>query len=131
MSIASGTDKWESEDQAQYEHFNPGIKPVREVLRKQANAASVLEEEQSRSLPLQKTGLAVTVGNAGHDLDKTTSVNSVMLKKLHYCLENQSVNEARRIIREHEAQYLLVLDNNLRVVGVVTMRDLAAWYESL
>jgi CBS domain-containing protein len=54
-----------------------------------------------------------------------------MLKKLHYCLENQSVNEARRIIREHEAQYLLVLDNNLRVVGVVTMRDLAAWYESL
>ena len=51
------------------------------------------------------------------------------LKKVHYCLENQSVNEARRIMREHDVSYLLVLDNNLRVVGVVTMRDLVAWYE--
>ena len=93
MGIASGSDKWDSEDKAQYELFNPGVKPVWQVLGKQAYAASVLEEEQRRSLPLQTTGLAVTVGkNAGHDLDETTSVNSVMLKKVHYCLENQSVN---------------------------------------
>ena len=32
-------------------------------------------------------------------------------------------------MREHDVSYLLVLDNNLRVVGVVTMRDLVAWYE--
>ena len=130
MGIASGSDKWDSEDKAQYELFNPGVKPVWQVLRKQAYAASVPEEEQRRSLPLQTTGLAVTVAkNAGHDLDETTSVNSVMLKKVHYCLENQLVDEARRIMREHDAQYLLVLDNTLRVVGVVTKRDLVAWYE--
>ena len=33
-------------------------------------------------------------------------------------------------MRGHDVPYLLVLDNNLRVVGVVTMRDLVACYES-
>ena len=64
----------------------------------------------------------------GHD-PETALVREIMVKKAYYCFENQSVDEARRIMREHDAQYLLVLDNTLRVVGVVTKKDLVAWYE--
>jgi hypothetical protein len=34
-----------------------------------------------------------------------------------------SVDEARRIMRERNVQYLLVLDANLRLVGVTTIKD--------
>ena len=47
-----------------------------------------------------------------------------MGKKVYYCRENLSVDEALRIMREHEIPYLPVVDSNLRIVGTVTMRDL-------
>jgi len=49
---------------------------------------------------------------------------SFTVRQAHYCFENQSVDEARRIMREHDLPYLLVLDKNLRIVGTVRMRDL-------
>jgi CBS domain-containing protein len=47
-----------------------------------------------------------------------------MVKTPYYCRDNQSVDEALKIMREHDLPYLAVLDENLRVVGVVSMRDL-------
>jgi CBS domain-containing protein len=47
-----------------------------------------------------------------------------MVKTPYYCCDNQSVDEALKIMREHDLPYLAVLDENLRVVGVVSMRDL-------
>ena len=46
--------------------------------------------------------------------------------KAYYCSEHQSVDEAREIMREHHLQYLPVVDGNMRVVGMVALRDLAA-----
>ena len=48
MGIASGSEKWESEDQAQYEDCNPGVKPVREVDSQAADARSKLEDDRPR-----------------------------------------------------------------------------------
>jgi CBS domain-containing protein len=118
VGIAQGCGKSKSEDEAQYEHFNPRVKLVQEVHHKEPT-------------PLQTTDSAVTVGKkpekaavSGHDLGETTSVHSVMVKKAHFCFESQSVDEARRIMREHDLPYLLVLDKYLRIVGTVRMRDL-------
>lgn len=114
--IASGSGKWELEDQAQYEHFNPHVKPVREVYRTEPTL-------------LQTKDSAVTVDKkpekvaASDDLGKTKFVHGVMVKEAYYCLESQSVDEARRIMREHDLQYLLVLDKNMRIVGTVRMKD--------
>ena len=47
-----------------------------------------------------------------------------MVKTPYYCRDNQSDEEALKIMREHDLPYLPVLDKNLRVVGVVSMRDL-------
>ena len=58
------------------------------------------------------------------DLGKTKFVRGVMEKKVYYCRENLSVDEALKIMREHDLPYLPVVDINLRVVGPVKMRDL-------
>ena len=97
MGIARGSDKWESEDQAQYEHFNPRVKTVREVHRKDPT----LPQTKNSAVTESKSPLKVAVAD---DLGKTNLVHSVMEKKAYFCFENQSVAEARRIMREKDLQ---------------------------
>jgi CBS domain-containing protein len=59
----------------------------------------------------------------GHD-PETTSVRGIMSKKTYFCFENQSVGEAREIMREHHLQYLPVVDENMRILGIVARSDL-------
>lgn len=61
----------------------------------------------------------------GHD-PETTLVRGIMSQKPYYCSENQSVDEAQKIMREHGLQFLPVVDENMRVIGVVSLSDLAA-----
>jgi predicted transcriptional regulator len=109
LGICQGSPSWESEDFP--------IKPVREVHRKQPT-------------PLQTKDSAVTVDKkpekaaVSDDLGKTKFVHSVMIKTPYYCRANQSEEEALKLLRELNLPYLPVLDSNLRVVGVVSMRDL-------
>ena len=111
VGIAQGSQTWEMEDPP-YVNVNLHVKPVREVDRKQPT-------------PLQTPDPAVTVdkkpekASVSDDLGKTKFVHDVMEKQAYYCREDQSMDEAVRIMREHGLQYLPVVDSNLRVVGVV------------
>ncbi|MFZ0710301.1 MAG: CBS domain-containing protein [Terrimicrobiaceae bacterium] len=60
----------------------------------------------------------------GHD-PETALVRGIMVKKAYYCFENQTVDEAREIMREHHLEYLPVVDENMRVTGIVDLRDSA------
>ena len=112
VGIAQGSPTWEMEDPP---YVNVNLrKPVREIDRKQPPT------------PLQTPDPAVTVDKAAVsvDLGKTTLVSSVMVKTPYYCRDNQSDEEALKMMRDLNLPYLPVLDSNLRVVGVVSMRDL-------
>jgi CBS domain-containing protein len=61
----------------------------------------------------------------GHD-PETALVRGIMVKKAYYCFENQSLDEAREIMCEHHLDYLPVVDEDMRVLGIVALRDLAA-----
>ncbi len=61
----------------------------------------------------------------GHD-PETTLVREIMAKEVHYCFQDQALDEAQEIMREHHLQYLPVVDHHMRVVGMIGMRDLAA-----
>jgi CBS domain-containing protein len=103
VGIAQGSQTWEMEDPP---YVNVNLrKPVREVDRKQPTPSDP----------------AVTVDKAvvSDEFGKTKFVHSVMEKQAFYCHENQSLDEALKIMREHGLQYLPVVDSNLRVVGVV------------
>ena len=115
VGIAQGSKTWESEDPP-YVNVNLRVKP-REVHRKEPT-------------PLPTKDSAVTVDKKHEkaavpdDLDKPKPVIGVMVKRVFYCFESQSLDEARRIMREQDLPYLLVLDRNMRIVGMVRMRDL-------
>jgi CBS domain-containing protein len=58
----------------------------------------------------------------GHD-PHTTLVRGSMVKKMYYCLEDQSLQEARELMRRHHLFHLPVVDKNLRIIGVIALND--------
>jgi CBS domain-containing protein len=59
----------------------------------------------------------------GHDPAKT-SVRGIMAKPF-YCFEQQSIDEAREMMRKYQLKHLPVVDSKLRIVGIVALTDLA------
>ncbi|MBF0393309.1 MAG: CBS domain-containing protein [Alphaproteobacteria bacterium] len=52
-------------------------------------------------------------------------VRDVMSEKIFYCFEDQSVEEASRVMAEHQVRRLPVLNRDKRLVGIVAVADLA------
>src|SRR5947209_20322388 len=62
----------------------------------------------------------ITVRAVAEALDpKTTKVRHVMTKNILYCFEDQDVDEAARLMQEHQVRRLLVLDRDKRLVGII------------
>jgi CBS domain-containing protein len=57
---------------------------------------------------------------------KVTKVREVMSRDLVYCMENQELDEAARLMEEKMVRRLPILDQNKRLVGIVSVGDLAA-----
>jgi CBS domain-containing protein len=53
-----------------------------------------------------------------------TSVREVMSERVYYCFEDDDVEQAARIMAEHQVRRLPVLNRNKRLVGVVALADL-------
>jgi CBS domain-containing protein len=118
-----------TEDDAEYEWFNPSVRRARKVHRRestplQATNTTVTVVVKSRPWPPRWPATSEKVAVSGLDPGEITLIGSVMVKTPYYCRVNQSVDEALQIMREHDLPYLAVLDENLRVVGVVSMKDL-------
>src|SRR5437763_754220 len=60
----------------------------------------------------------------GHDPRKD-HVRDAMTPEVIYCFEDQDVNEAARIMKEKQIRRLPVLNRNKRLVGIVSLGDLA------
>lgn len=64
---------------------------------------------------------AVAEGKDG----QTTPVSEVMTPRVVYCFDNQDIGEAVEIMEDKQVRRLLVLDRNKRLVGIVSLGDLA------
>jgi CBS domain-containing protein len=58
----------------------------------------------------------------GHD-PQTTLVRGSMVKKMYYCFEDQSLEEARELMRRNHLLHLPVVDKNLRIIGIVALNE--------
>ena len=58
----------------------------------------------------------------GHD-PQTTLVRGSMVKKMYDRFEDQSLEEARDLMRRHHLLHLPVVDKDLRIIGVVALND--------
>ena len=61
---------------------------------------------------------------AGKD-PKGTSVEDVMTRGITYCYEDQGVDVAARLMEENQVRRLAVLNRQKRLVGIVSLGDLA------
>jgi CBS domain-containing protein len=55
----------------------------------------------------------------------TTAVADVMSEGIHYCFEDQAVEDAARLMSEAQVRRLPVLNRDKRLVGIVALGDLA------
>jgi CBS domain-containing protein len=56
---------------------------------------------------------------------ESTSAQEVMTPEVIYCFEDQSVEEAARVMEKHQIRRLIVLNRDKRLVGIVSLGDLA------
>jgi CBS domain-containing protein len=53
------------------------------------------------------------------------TVKDVMTPDVVYCFEDQDVQEAARLMQEHQIRRLVVINRDKRLVGIVSLGDLA------
>jgi CBS domain-containing protein len=68
--------------------------------------------------------ITVRVVAAGCD-PSTTKVGDVMTPEVVYCFEDQSVEEAAKLMEEQQIRRLPVLNRNKWLVGIISLGDLA------
>ena len=56
---------------------------------------------------------------------KTTPVSEIMTTNVHTCMQNQTITEAQNKMAENQIRRIPVIDDNKKVVGIITMGDLA------
>jgi CBS domain-containing protein len=56
---------------------------------------------------------------------RATTVQDVMTPDVVYCFEDQDVQDAARLMKEHQVRRLVVLNRDKRLVGIVSLGDLA------
>jgi CBS domain-containing protein len=68
--------------------------------------------------------ITVRVSAAGEDADKTR-VQEVMSQHVRWCMEDDPVEEAEKLMTEAQIRRLPVLDSDQMLVGIVSLGDLA------
>ncbi len=100
------------------EELNPHEPKQRQVIR---------VAQPPRVVPEKDFGAAIRAVVAQSKLaPPEEQVARLMRPTLYYCYEFQPLHIARIIMRENHLQSLPVVDFTRRVVGIITMRDIAA-----
>jgi len=68
--------------------------------------------------------ISVSAVAEGQD-PKATRVSEVMTPNIIYVFEDQDVNEAAQLMKENQVRRLVVLNRDKRLVGIVSLGDLA------
>jgi CBS domain-containing protein len=55
----------------------------------------------------------------------STPAHAVMTPEVIYCFEDQPIEEAAQIMEQHQIRRLIVLNRDKRLVGIVSLGDLA------
>lgn len=58
------------------------------------------------------------------DVTKTPA-HTVMTSEVFYCFEDQTIEEAAQVMEQHQIRRLIVLNRDKRLVGIVSLGDLA------
>lgn len=99
---------------------------IRDVARKmRADSIGALPVGENDRLVGMVTDRDIVVRAVAEErLPGSTSVREVMSEKVCYCFEDDEIEEAARIMAEHQVKRLPVLSREKRLVGIVALSDL-------
>jgi CBS domain-containing protein len=61
---------------------------------------------------------------------RSTRAHEVMTPEVIYCFEDQAVEEAAQVMEQQQIRRLIVLNRDKRLVGIVSLGDLATHRQS-
>jgi CBS domain-containing protein len=68
----------------------------------------------------------IVVRGVAQDLDpKTTAVKDIISSEIIYCYDDDSVEDAARLMEDNQVRRLIVVDHDQRPVGIVSIGDIA------
>jgi len=99
---------------------------IRDVARKmRADSIGALPVGENDRLIGMVTDRDIVVrAVADERLPGNTSVREVMSEKVCYCYEDDDIDEAAKIMAEHQVKRLPVLNRQKRLVGIIALGDL-------
>ncbi|MCL5889393.1 MAG: IMP dehydrogenase [Candidatus Thermoplasmatota archaeon] len=90
-------------------------------------ARNIMETKGIAGFPVvvgEKLVGIVTKRDMGFSEDKAGKVKDIMTKEVVYANDNIDQEEARKILYEHRIEKLPLVDKNLKVVGLITSKDI-------
>ena len=97
-------------------------------------AARRMRDENIGALPVRENGELIGMVTdrdivaravAENSLPSSTAVSTVMSQGIYYCFEDDSLEEAARIMAEHQVRRLPVLNRARQLVGIIAIADIA------
>jgi CBS domain-containing protein len=110
----------------QPEYVSPET-PIREVasMMKSKDIGMVLVADKDRLVgTVTDRDIVIRGVTEGRD-PNTTRTDEVMTSRAEYCFDDQDVSEAARLMEEKKIRRLAILNRDKRLVGVVSLGDLA------
>jgi CBS domain-containing protein len=71
---------------------------------------------------VEGTQPGVTIGGHGHD-PKTWRVSEIMNRTAVFCYEDEDCASACRVMKEHDLGYLPVVDRQMRIIGIFSLKE--------
>ena len=96
-------------------------------------AATKMKEMDVGALPVYEgdrligmvTDRDIVVRGVAEGRDPKTAVRDVMSEGVVYCFDDQDIREVAQVMKEHQVRRLIVLNRDKRLVGIVSLGDLA------
>lgn len=73
----------------------------------------------------------LTLRALAEGLDPSTPVRQCMSPEIHWCYEDEPLEEAERMMKEHQIRRLPVISREKRLVGILTLGDIAIKTENM
>ena len=97
-------------------------------------AARRMRDENIGALPVRENGELIGMVTdrdivaravAENSLPSNTAVSAVMSQGIYYCFEDDSLEDAARIMAEHQVRRLPVLNRAQQLFGIIAIADIA------
>ena len=105
-------------------HPNDAIGDAARRMR-DGNVGALPVGENDRLIGMVTDRDIVVRGVAENRLGGNAAVRDVMSEHVYYCFEDDDVEQAAKIMAEHQVRRLPVLNRSKRLVGIVALADLA------